>query len=60
MSRGPGSRGTPPHNALFVDTFAHVEHASPFLAAILPSDITSHLALEGLALTGERCPGSHL
>lgn len=48
-----GSRGKNPHNALFVDTFADVEHASSFLAAILPSGITRHLALEGLALTSD-------
>ena len=31
-----GSRSKTPHNALFIDTFADVEHASSFLTAILP------------------------
>jgi hypothetical protein len=36
-----GSRGKNPHNALFVDTFADVEHASSFLAVAIPSGITN-------------------
>ncbi len=48
-----GVKGNNPHNALVLDTFSQMEHASGLLAAVLPPEITLHLDLSTLELTRE-------
>lgn len=48
-----GVKGKNPHNALVVDTFGQVEHASGLLASLLPVAITKHLDLSTLELCQE-------
>ena len=44
-------KGKNPHNALVVDTFSHIEHASGLLAALLPAEVVEHLDLSTLELS---------